>query len=100
MKTKNTLWEYSKGKIVFFYFIVMVVSFVNGWFENSTGSTSIYIGSLIGIFVSPLIGLSIGWLFHNWNVGKTKEQNKKENLIAWGVLIAILIILTLGIMFF
>lgn len=100
MKTKLSFWDYSKGKIFFYYLLVVAVGFINGWFQNSTGDFAVYTGSLIGMFIAPLIALVVGWGYHNWNAGKTKEQHKKEDMIAWIIIIAVILIITLAIIFF
>ncbi len=97
MKTKLSFWDYSKGKIFFYYLLVVAVGFVNGWFQNSTGDFAVYTGSLIGMFIAPLIALFIQWLFQ----GKTiKLGFKKENLAGWIIIIAVILIITLAIILF
>jgi len=34
---KETFWEFSKGKIVWYYLLVIVVGYFTGVFQNTTG---------------------------------------------------------------
>ncbi len=63
---KETFWEFSKGKIVWYYLLVIVVGYFTGVFQNTTGDIHVYVGSISGLLIVPLIVLFI----HGYVVGR------------------------------
>ena len=62
---KKTFWEFSKGKIVWYYLLVFAVAYFTGMLDNS--DIDIFIGSIIGLILVPLVVLVVQW----WTEGKT-----------------------------
>jgi len=59
---KETFWEFSKGKIVWYYLLVIAVGYFTGVFQNTTGDIYVYVGSMSGLLITPLIVLFIQWV--------------------------------------
>ena len=59
---KETFWEFSKGKIVWYYLLVIAVGYFTGVFQNTTEDIYVYVGSVSGLLIAPLVALFIQWV--------------------------------------
>jgi len=71
---KETFWKFSKGKIVWYYLMIIAVGYFIGAFQNTTGDIYVYVGGIIGLLIVPLIVLFIQWICD----GKKIRIGKKE----------------------